>query len=230
MNQRIIGAIALCLTALLSLTACTPVGHAVGDTQDKPSSISHDSIHISDMSIGLVGSEDSAADKLAIDALADAGISVHYASLGTTETTSESSPNTDQNSDGAAQSADQSADQSNNQSTQQSAKQRAEDTTAQHAVEDFLTRPVSLLLISGINVTDANRESWNQTLTDAREAGIPVALLNPRGLPDDDLLYAATLTVNDRDANATRIADAAMTIIRDEPHERTIAVSTVSSR
>ncbi|QTB90625.1 hypothetical protein BSD967_10000 [Bifidobacterium saguini] len=211
MNHRIIGA-ALCLTALLSLTACTPVGHAVGDTQDQASQIAHDSIHVSDMSIGLVGSEDSAADKMALDALADAGISVFYASLGSTDADSESGQNINQ------------PDGEDSQSTQQS----AEDTTAQHAVEDFLNRPVSLVIISGINVTDTNRDGWHQTLTTVRQAGIPVALLNPQSVPRDETLYAATLTINDRDAGAVAIGDAAVSIIRDEPHERSIAVSTVS--
>ncbi|KAB7787915.1 hypothetical protein F7D08_1309 [Bifidobacterium cebidarum] len=175
---------------VVSLSACTPVNRAVGDTQDTTPEVAHDSVHASDAEVGFVGSEDSAADKLAIDALADEGINVYYAAFNAAD-------------DGGA-------------------------ATAQQSVSDFVARSVDLVVISGFNITGTNNDSWVQTLTNAREAGIPVALLNPSSLPDDDLLYAASLTVNDRDANASRISDAVMTIIHDEPHERSIAVSTVS--
>lgn len=204
MSHRI-GSIIICAAAVLSLTACTPVGHAVGDTQDEATSLTHDSIHISDMSIGLVGSNDSAADKLAIDALADADISVFYASLDSTE-----------------------SGQQQDSPSAQDAQTRMSEATAQQAVDDFVTRAVDLVVISGINVTDSNREAWHETLTNAREAGIPVALLNPQSVPKDDLLYAATLTVNDQDANAVAINNAVVSIIRDEPHNKSIVVSTVS--
>ncbi|MBT1164103.1 hypothetical protein JS534_05725 [Bifidobacterium felsineum] len=175
---------------VLSLSACTPVNRAVGDTQDTTSEVAHDSVHASDAEVGFVGSEDSAADKLAIDALVDADINVYYAAFNAAD-------------DGGA-------------------------STAQQSVTDFVARSVDFIVISGFNITDTNRDAWVQTLTNAREAGIPVALLNPNNLPDDNVLYAAALTVNDRDANASRISDAVMTIIHDEPHERSIVVSTVS--
>ncbi|WP_240542284.1 hypothetical protein [Bifidobacterium felsineum] len=192
MSHRIRAVISavICAMTVLSLSACTPVNRAVGDTQDTTSEVAHDSVHASDAEVGFVGSEDSAADKLAIDALVDADINVYYAAFNAAD-------------DGGA-------------------------STAQQSVTDFVARSVDFIVISGFNITDTNRDAWVQTLTNAREAGIPVALLNPNNLPDDNVLYAAALTVNDRDANASRISDAVMTIIHDEPHERSIVVSTVS--
>lgn len=181
-----------CTALVLSLAACTPVNRAVGDTQDNPPAVAHDSIHTSDAEVGFVGSADTAADKLAIDAMADDDISVYYASLDS----------------GTFDAADS-------------------DITSQHAVADYVARAVDVIIVSGIAVTDANRDAWDQTLGNAREAGIAVALLNPVSVPENDLLYAATLTINDRDANAERIGDAVLAVIRDEPHERSIAVTTM---
>ena len=86
---------------------------------------------------------------------------------------------------------------------------------------------------AGIDVTDANRESWNQTLTNAREAGIPVALIDPKHAPEDELLYAVILHLNTGSADSgdtadtkpMTITDAVLTITRDEPHEREIKVT-----
>ncbi len=92
-------------------------------------------------------------------------------------------------------------------------------------VADFVARAVKIVVISGIDVTDANRESWNQTLTNAREAGIPVALIDPKHAPEDELLYAVILHLNTNSADSgdtadtkpMTITDAVLTITRDEP-------------
>mgnify|MGYP000024420929 len=105
--------------------------------------------------------------------------------------------------------------------------------TAQQGVADFVARAVKIVVISGIDVTDANRESWNQTLTNAREAGIPVALIDPKHAPEDELLYAVILHLNTNSADSgdtadtkpMTITDAVLTITRDEPHEREIKVT-----
>lgn len=200
-----------CAALVLSLGACTPVNRAVGDTQDNPPAVAHDSIHTSDAQVGFVGSADTAADKLAIDAMADDGISVYYASLDSDASDAAGTAASDAAADAGADGTD-AADS---------------DITAQHAVADYVSRAVDIIIVSGIAVTDANRDTWEQALGNAREAGIAVALLNPVSVPDNDLLYAATLTINDRDANAERIGDAVLAVIRDEPHERSIAVTTM---
>ena len=80
--------------------------------------------------------------------------------------------------------------------------------TARQAVEDMAQRMVSIIVISGIDVSGVNHDGWYDTLTTARQAGIPVALLNPIATPTDSTLFAATLTINDRMTDATPLADA----------------------
>ncbi|NMM97668.1 hypothetical protein G1C97_0617 [Bifidobacterium sp. DSM 109959] len=191
-----------CTAAVLSLTACTPVGKAVGDTQEHKPAVAHDLVHPTDVTVGFVGSTDTDMDRMAIDAIADDGLEVAYAALDAEPAAS----------DNDAASADAEA---------------AATATAQNAVNDFTDRAVKLVIISGMNVTTTNQQSWQDILASPRNAGIPVILLNPVSAPDDELLYAATFAINDRDASATPLADAIMTIIRDDPHGRTIAVTTL---
>ena len=103
----------------------------------------------------------------------------------------------------------------------------AEGAAARRGVADFVARAVRVVVIRGIDVTDANRGSWTETLTDARNAGVPVVLLNPVHAPDDELLYAATLRSADAaDDGGTRmhVTDAVLAVVRDEPHGRTIDI------
>lgn len=51
------------MAAVLSLAACTPAGRAVGDTQDSMPEVAHDSTHPTDVTVGFVGSTDTAADE-----------------------------------------------------------------------------------------------------------------------------------------------------------------------
>lgn len=192
MTRRFLGLLT-CVVVVLSLAACTPAGRAVGDTQDSAPAVAHDSTHKTDVTVGFVGSTDSAADKKIIDTLADNTLNVYYSSLETS---------------GDSETADNSA------------------VAAQQGVTDFVARAVKIIIISGIDVTDANRDGWNQALTNAREAGIPVALFNPKHAPEDELLYAATLNTGDAaDTKPISITDAVLTITRDEPHDRTIAIT-----
>lgn len=94
-------------------------------------------------------------------------------------------------------------------------------------VADLIERRASIIVISGIDVTEANADAWDQALHAARSAGFPVALLAPVAPPADESLYAATLTVNDRAATSVPLDQALMTIIDDRPHERNLMVSTL---
>ncbi|OZG67447.1 hypothetical protein [Bifidobacterium eulemuris] len=98
--------------------------------------------------------------------------------------------------------------------------------TAQSAVLDMVARAVDVVVVSGLAVTDETAQSWDEVLGQAREAGIPVALLNPQQPPADETLYAVSWKVNDRAADATPIDEALMTIVRDDPHERELMVTT----
>ena len=218
MTRRILGLLA-CMAAVLSLAACTPAGRAVGDTQDSMPEVAHDSTHPTDVTVGFVGSTDTAADEFVINALSDDKLNVYYASL---ETSASSANATDGVSgENGADSMDAHTGVDKNA------------VTAQQGVADFVARAVKIVVISGIDVTDANRESWNQTLTNAREAGIPVALIDPKHAPEDELLYAVILHLNTNSADSgdtadtkpMTITDAVLTITRDEPHEREIKVT-----
>ena len=92
--------------------------------------------------------------------------------------------------------------------------------TARQAVEDMAQRMVSIIVISGIDVSGVNHDGWYDTLTTARQAGIPVALLNPIATPTDSTLFAATFTINDRMTDATPLADAVAGIANNDPHDR----------
>ncbi len=102
-----------------------------------------------------------------------------------------------------------------------------EQRTAQQGVRDMSQRKADIIIVSGIDVTDDTRNAWNEALETARKAGVPVALLNPVNVPDDDVLYAATLTVNDRMTDAIPLADAIVTLINNDAHEREMLVTTV---
>ncbi len=102
-----------------------------------------------------------------------------------------------------------------------------EQRTAQQGVRDMSQCKADIIIVSGIDVTDDTRNAWNEALETARKAGVPVALLNPVNVPDDDVLYAATLTVNDRMTDAIPLADAIVTLINNDAHEREMLVTTV---
>ncbi|KAA8816729.1 sugar ABC transporter substrate-binding protein [Bifidobacterium rousetti] len=176
-----------CAAACLALTACTPAGKAVGDTQTTQPEVAHVGIQRNEARIALIGSPTAAADKPVLDAMGDTDIQTIYVS---------------------------------------SKKSKDPDAARRQGVEDMVDRVVNLIVVSDLDVS-ADASGWDAALGSAREAGIPVALLNPVHAPDDATLYAATLVLNDRAADATKIDDAMMTILNDEPHEREIVVTTI---
>ena len=97
---------------------------------------------------------------------------------------------------------------------------------AQDGVRDMVQRVVDAIIVSDIDVTDRTAGGWNDALGLAREAGVPVVLLNPTSIPDDRLLYAAVFNINDRDAGAVPIDDALMRVADDRPHGKTMQVTT----
>ena len=184
MTRRILGLLA-CMAAVLSLAACTPAGRAVGDTQDSMPEVAHDSTHPTDVTVGFVGSTDTAADEFVINALSDDKLNVYYASL----ETSASSANATDGVSGETESSDAG-------------------TTSENGAD-------SMDAHTGV------------------EAGIPVALIDPKHAPEDELLYAVILHLNTNSADSgdtadtkpMTITDAVLTITRDEPHEREIKVT-----
>lgn len=96
----------------------------------------------------------------------------------------------------------------------------------QAGVEDAVNRGVKLILL------DAPAEGdWIPSLSQARKAGIPVAVIPERGATweggPDGIYYAATLSLEagtDR-GKPVLLADALQNIIDDGPHARTLRVT-----
>lgn len=99
--------------------------------------------------------------------------------------------------------------------------------TAQQGVRDMAQRKADLIVIAGINVDKTNAENWNDALETARKAGVPVALLDPIAVPEDNKLYAATMTINDRMSDATPLDDAVVAVANNDPHDREMLVTTI---
>lgn len=99
--------------------------------------------------------------------------------------------------------------------------------TAQQGVRDMAQRKAGLIVIAGIDVDKTNAENWNDALETARKAGVPVALLDPIAVPEDNKLYAATMTINDRMTEATPLDDAVVAVANNDPHDREMLVTTI---
>lgn len=99
--------------------------------------------------------------------------------------------------------------------------------TAQQGVRDMAQRKADLIVIAGIDVDKTNAENWNDALETARKAGVPVALLDPIAVPEDNRLYAATMTINDRMTDATPLDDAVVAVANNDPHDREMLVTTI---
>lgn len=99
--------------------------------------------------------------------------------------------------------------------------------TAQQGVRDMAQRKADLIVIAGIDVDKTNAENWNDALETARKAGVPVALLNPIAVPEDNKLYAATMTINDRMTDAAPLDDAVVAVANNDPHDREMLVTTI---
>lgn len=100
--------------------------------------------------------------------------------------------------------------------------------TAQQGVRDMAQRKADLIVIAGIDVDKTKAENWNDALETARKAGVPVALLDPIAVPEDNKLYAATMTINDRMTEATPLDDAAVAVANNDPHDREMLVTTIT--
>ncbi|WP_163199324.1 MULTISPECIES: substrate-binding domain-containing protein [Bifidobacterium] len=93
----------------------------------------------------------------------------------------------------------------------------------QKGVEGFVRRNVKIIVIS---VDDPN--GWDDALGKARQAGIPVVLMESSISPDDRTLYAARFHIVEQGTTpkggADGIGDALMDIIDDKPHARDMNV------
>lgn len=96
----------------------------------------------------------------------------------------------------------------------------------QRAVRDMVARQVTLIVVSGLDAAQ-DVQGWNSALMAARDAGIPVVLVDPVHAPSDARLYAVSFTINDRATDAMPIDKASMLVINDRPHARNLMVTTL---
>ena len=81
-NLKRMTAVALCATALVSMTAgCVPQGLAVGDTQATEPAIQHDGVDVSDAIVIYIGSQDTSVDRPIVNALQSSGLDTAYMSM-----------------------------------------------------------------------------------------------------------------------------------------------------
>lgn len=113
---------------------------------------------------------------------------------------------------------------------------------ASQSVEGFVSRPVKVIVVAALDCSasqsKAENPQWVAALQSAREAGIPVVLINPVRAPADEKLYAEILTIADSSETAgakesdgkasskiMAIADAVALAVNDNPHPKRITVT-----
>lgn len=205
---KLLGAV-LGVGVLVLTFGCAPAGRAVGDTQRAVPPVDHDTVDLQLVLIGLVGSRDVDRDRSVLKALADDDIRAVYAPI----PTDEQSINADT-------------------TTQESSEPMV---AASNGVKDFVTRRTNAVIVVGLDMADKTSESgqthklWQDSLECARQAGIPVILLDPVAEPEDDTLYAAMFTSveaeGDTQDEVMPLSTAVLLVVNDQAHERQIAVS-----
>lgn len=194
---------ALTAVMLIVLASCAPGKAAVGHTETAGTAIDHDSVDRSDILIGVVGSADVSSDRQLVDAFASAGLNAFYAAAADRG-----------NTDSAA--ADSAAADSGDAGS-----------VGPRSVDDMVGRAVKVIVINRMAMTPSHGDQWLSALRTARNAGVPVVLIDPLQTPQDTRLYAAVLTV-DNDGGTIPLATIVVQVINDRPHVARARVTTVS--
>jgi hypothetical protein len=97
---------------------------------------------------------------------------------------------------------------------------------AQKGIEELSLVPVSVIAICGLDIRPAQASGWDTAFGFARSSGVPVVLIDAKQPPSDATLYAMRMNVSDADHSATPLAKALMTVINDNPHARSLSVTT----
>lgn len=99
---------------------------------------------------------------------------------------------------------------------------------------DMQQRPVTAFVVVGIDMLGGQSGEWNKALREARDAGIPVILVDAIQTPEDTLLYAEALriiTSDDsgqtpmREQSTMSLEQAVHAAVNDNPHPKTINVT-----
>ncbi|WEV72910.1 hypothetical protein [Bifidobacterium sp. ESL0790] len=220
-------ALALAVGIMPALGGCTPTNSAVGDTRNQSTNVTHDSIDRTDLLMGVVAAGDATLDQQVIESFSSSGVKAVYMPAGQAE---------------------------------------APVQTAQESFTSLTHRKVSAIIVDGMNAdeqaltqpngqggtsTDSKKASkfagafgWSKPLQEAREAGIPVILIDPVRAPKNSKLYAVILNVNDdadngaKDDSVTAHTDgdpssntvrpfeeAVALVVNDNPHPKTMTVT-----
>ncbi|WEV76408.1 hypothetical protein [Bifidobacterium sp. ESL0800] len=93
--------------------------------------------------------------------------------------------------------------------------------------KDMTRRPVTAFVVDSLDMQGNQRNSWTEALQVARDAGIPVILVNSANPPKDAKTYAEILRiVPTGQGNGTVPFDQAVqSAINDNPHPKTISVT-----
>lgn len=194
---------ALTAVMLIVLASCAPGKAAVGHTETAGTAIDHDSVDRSDILIGVVGSADVSSDRQLVDAFASAGLNAFYAAAADRGNTDSAAADSGDAGSGDAGS------------------------VGPRSVDDMVGRAVKVIVINRMAMTPSHGDQWLSALRTARNAGVPVVLIDPLQTPQDTRLYAAVLTV-DNDGGTIPLATIVVQVINDRPHVARARVTTVS--
>lgn len=97
--------------------------------------------------------------------------------------------------------------------------------SAANDMDGMIDRAVKIIVINRLTITATTRGIWRRALLRARDAGIPVALVDARQRPDDARLYAVALTTDAAAPHAVRLGTILQQVINDRPHARSVSVS-----
>lgn len=211
---------ALVIFLFASLSACTPQGHAVGDSGHLDD-IVHDGIDVEDIKLFVVGSRQAALDSKLLHMCEKSGLHASYTSIADVK-----------NANFASQEAIMDA-----------SNQPVSIILINNINVDRLDR-VDYSVKSnagGAHVDLKARKAWTNALEYARSAGIPVVLVNPQNPPKDRTLYAAKLYIlkdldgeNLFDANLIKGFDKiqhssllkiVQSVIDNTPHSRDVVIN-----
>ncbi|WEV69846.1 hypothetical protein OZX73_02985 [Bifidobacterium sp. ESL0775] len=100
--------------------------------------------------------------------------------------------------------------------------------------KDMARRPVTAFVVDGLDMKSGQTNGWNQALQTARDAGIPVILINAVQGPKDADLYAELLRIVPTGNGKGSTGDgkgpvpfdqAVQAAINDNPHAKTMSVT-----
>lgn len=206
-------AVLCCCVLLLGVSGCAPSGSAVGDTRTAATNTTHDSMDRSDITVGVLCAGSAELDSRLLDSSDRAGLKAVYEPCA----------------------------QGGRPATQAGA-----------GMDDFASRPVSVVLVAALsmagnasgsgdskhlqepqgsgdsahfkgnsNSAKSDARLWNDALVKARNAGIPVVLVDPVGTLPKRELYAARCHVKNGSAtDAQSLASALDPVINNNPHAR----------